>query len=94
MIRKKGWARLSLWRYMRVVVIKHNPEALAILPADRWYQVNTAGQAQSGLWAPLLLGSGRSRRSRKYRSDQSARIPRGWSEKRNRRAKDHSAHIR
>ena len=62
--------------------------------ADWWYQVNTAGQVQSGLWAHLLLGSGRSRRSWKYRSDQSARIPRGWSEKRNGRAKDQSAHSR
>ncbi len=49
MIKKKGWACLRLLRDMSDVVIKHNPDTLTILPADWWYQVNTAGRAQSGL---------------------------------------------
>lgn len=47
----------GLKRYRKGVAKKPGPEALSMMPADRWYQWKTAGQAQSGLWAPLLLKS-------------------------------------
>ena len=47
----------GLKRYRKVVTKEPRIVASSMLPADRWYQWKTAGQAQSGLWAPLLLKS-------------------------------------
>ena len=46
---------VELKRYVGVVTIGRNPEALSTRPSYRWYQCNAVAQMQSGVWAKLLV---------------------------------------